>query len=333
MMTKFKFIIPKIALLLVVGILFFVYKSKYLSNPDKINQAKDNKITYFANYLHSIWTIGPSHDEILACKNLDKTAPINFYRCNKDFLKCALGKKHKFNDQVYDITIANHNVWFKSKDEDYKFKLTDRCHMSYLPQKKYSYGLTNEPQYLWDNLSQNIYIDKFYVSNQDIYNWNPNLIKESNYRANLNLSTDQKIKYCGSKGKKLLEARFFDAASFIYDQDQKNNYFYKHKTSFTKGRSFLSSNDELSIKNCYRAYVKGCEKFYEFKNFDDMSLTWIGINYSLGSHPEEMVNRFDNDLNFKESSMHLDKNSKAHKVGHRINKKDKKGAFRCILQL
>lgn len=333
MMMKFKFIIPKIGLLLVVGTLFFVYKSKYLDKTELKRRNKVDKVTYFANYLHNIWFVGPSLDDILSCPNLDKEAPINFYRCSREYLDCALTRDLKVAEESFVSSRKELLVSFKSESESFNFKLKKNCQMSYLPQNKYSYGLSNERKFIWDNYNRDFYIDKYYVSNYDVKNWNSALATNFSYKANTNLSLSQKIKFCQSKGKRLLEARFFDAASFIYDKDAKNNYFYKHKTNFTKGRSFLSSKDGLRLKDCYKAFVLGCEKFYQFKNYDNMSLTWIGINYALGGHYEEMINRFDRDLTLKESSMYLAKSSKAHRVGYRTNKKDKEGAFRCMLQL
>ncbi len=333
-MTKFKFIIPMIMLLLVVGIVLFLFKSNSLKVSDQKTLKHVKLVEYFAKYTENLWFVGPSEDSILECKNLAKDAPIDYYRCNKKYLECALDKKINYNGRVYKgFLTPDLVVTYKSDKKRLKFQLDDNCHMAYLPQNLYSNGIKNSSESLWDNINRNFYIDKYYVSNANIYEWNPTLVKEPNYKANLSLSIKEKRKYCKSVGKSLLESHIFDAASFIYDRDSKNNYFYKHRANFKKGRSFLRQNKDLKLRDCYRAYVLGCEKLYAFKNFDSMSLTWTGINYALGAYPEVLINRFDSKLNLKSSSMFLDKFREDHRVGYRTSLKEEKGAFRCMLQL
>src|SRR5690606_37806334 len=54
--------------------------------------------------------------------------------------------------------------------------LEDSCHDTYLPQRFYAYGSAlhhplPDEQSWWDNLYQDIYVDKFLVSFRDIVEW------------------------------------------------------------------------------------------------------------------------------------------------------------------
>jgi len=334
MMKKSKIIITNFSLLLIVGIVFFAYKSNNLRLPEYKTIDKSKLRLNLAKRLHELWMIGPAEDELLACPKLDKSAPLAYYRCNTDYLECSFNEDIVTNGKVFRGKLIDADkVEFKSDKLSFSYKLEQNCHMVYLPQRFYSEGDKRIEENLWDNLNRHFYVDKFYVTNSEVKKWNNDSKLKDNHNANTSLTVKQKVKYCQDQGKRILEARVFDAASFLYERDPENGYFYKYRTHFTKGRTFLSKNKDLEEKNCFDSYIKGCSKFFEFQNYDNIALSSTGIANVIGSEEEYVLNRFDNRRDYKLSSKNLAMNSIYHQVGFRVDNKNYKGAFRCMLQL
>jgi len=101
--------------------------------------------------------------------------------------------------------------------------LTDTCRDTYLPQRSYGYSKVADKRdngFIWDNFDRNIFIDKFYVTNRQVNEWKiltgrSDSIEKDRTRwphpALINLK-DQRD-YCAYYGKRLLEAKLFDAGT------------------------------------------------------------------------------------------------------------------------
>ena len=166
----------------------------------------------------------------------------------------------------------------------FSLKLENHCHEKILPKNNYMAGTKSSQDYIWDNYLYNIYIDKYYVSSVDLLQ----NIEMDLSRPITDISLDKMKKYCQENGKILLESRYFDAATFY---PSANKVIYKHPFPWTKAhKSFLTDKEKLKSGDCLNAYVKGCEKFESFNNYKDYSISWIGINHSLGSQPEVFRN-------------------------------------------
>jgi hypothetical protein len=216
-------------------------------------------------------------------------------------------------------------------DMTWPIVLTDSCRDVYLPERIYGYGKVdpkkNDQDFLWDNFDRKIFIDKFYVSNQQVNEWrilNGELDKVVADRATwahpatLNL-TEQK-NYCSFFGKKVLEAKMFDAATMT-PSDIKNplpERVSRPQTPWQRdiGKSFLGMSQinpdyQLTPLDCQLAQVKGCQEKY----FTTDSVTWMGMNFALGFYPESLPNSIEPKKNLKLSSKFLPPESLIHELG------------------
>lgn len=209
--------------------------------------------------------------------------------------------------------------------------LTDTCRDVYLPERIYGYGKINpkkpEDDFLWDNFGRNIFIDKYYISNQQVNEWRILTGATDKIVSDLSLwphpailnATEQKS-YCSFWGKRVLEAKLFDAATMT-PSDIKNPLPEKVSRPQTPwqrdiGKSFLgmsriNADYQLTPLDCQLAQVKGCQDKY----FSTDSVTWMGMNFALGFYPESLVNHVEASKNIKLSSKFLPPESPMHELG------------------
>lgn len=229
--------------------------------------------------------------------------------------------------------------------------LSDSCRDVYLPERIYGYSQVKDRRdegFIWDNFDRKIFIDKFYVSNQQINEWRiqtgkANLITTDRniwaYPAVLNLH-EQKA-YCHFFGKKLLEAKIFDAATMppsnlknpLPDLVNRPETPWQRDISKTfLGIARINPDHQLTPLDCQLAQVLGCEEKY----YTTDSSSWMGINYPLGFMPESFHNSIEPDKNLKLSSRFLASASEWHELGLRSKwngiqgeEKTPNVAFRC----
>ena len=211
--------------------------------------------------------------------------------------------------------------------------LSDSCRDSYLPQRLYTYGKApqkNDTEFVWDNFDRHIFIDRFYVSNQQVNEWRllngdlSRLIKERElwYQPAVLSLTDQK-KYCHYFGKRLLEAKLFDAATMA-PSDTKNprpekmihpqTPWMRDLSKSFLGMARINPDYQLSPLDCQLAQVKGCA---ENRFYTTDSATWMGMNFALGFYPESLANEIEPKKNLKLSSKFLPPSSTWHELGLR----------------
>lgn len=227
--------------------------------------------------------------------------------------------------------------------------LADTCRDTYLPQRIYGYGQVKNPKeqgFLWDNFGRDIFIDKFYVSNRQVNEWRVLTgeiqkleLDRKKWARPAILSQKDQTNYCAFYGKRVLEAKLFDAASMSPADfaDTRPTRVIRPDTPWQRdlSRSFLgmariNPDYQLAPLDCQLAQVKGCEESY----FSTDSASWMGFNFALGFYPEALRNFIEPEKNIKMSSRFLHANSEWHQLGKLsgwdgTQKEKKPVAFRC----
>ena len=206
--------------------------------------------------------------------------------------------------------------------------LTDTCRDVYLPQRIYGYGkVTKERDFQWDNFNRHLFLDKFYVTVQQVNEWQILQGKLDKVvtdpvkwpEPSILSSKDQK-KYCRFWGKRVLEAKLFDAAVMtpIDPKNPKPDRVLRPQTPWQRdlSKSFLGMariNDDYQLTplDCQLAQVKGCAE----RHFSTDSVTWMGMNHALGFYPEALVNFVEPSKNLKLSSKFQAPDDEVHELG------------------
>ncbi len=208
--------------------------------------------------------------------------------------------------------------------------LTDSCRDTYLPQRIYAYGKVKDKRqegFIWDNFDRQIFIDKFYVSNRQINEWR--LLSNEPTKVVLDrkrwpepafVDLKDQLAYCAFYGKRLLEAKLFDAAT-MSPADLKETMpeiVMRPETPWQRdlSKSFLgmariNPDYQLTPLDCQLAQVQGCNE----RLFTTDSATWMGLNYALGFYPESFQNFIDPKLNLKKSSRYFAPAANLHELG------------------
>ena len=271
----------------------------------------------------------------------------DFLSCNPVYLQCLLDhyKKDKFKNYKFENftfipqlndakKFVNHRdnqvilnfIEMKTK-KFFSLRLQNSCNQKKLPKNIYSATTSLDQKFTWDNMDYDIYIDRSYITNLDVYRWASSTGKKklaSKYNSSKNfkqaaIDLDQQYQadVCEFHGGYLLESRVFDAATFFPNKSQT---FYKFPLPWTKEKeSFLSSEEELKLSDCKNAYVKGCEKLSDFDHFNRFSMSWMGIANALGGYPEHLKNIFFPKANLKLSSFYIERQSPWNRLGVRAN--------------
>ena len=207
--------------------------------------------------------------------------------------------------------------------------LADQCQEVFLQNRIYAYGeeVIARPSediedYRFDNFNQNIYIDRRLVMNYEINDWidfgNQNFtknIKRVNpselFKPATQLNYTQMENFCSFKGKQIMQAHLFDAATFLpMDMDDvmpKNNkrspYYWTKKKGDYK-------------EDCNLLYAEDCINKKKFQ-LNSSGPSWAGILDSLGGVFEVFRNPIDPESNLKASSLYFNFKSPWHKLGFR----------------
>ncbi len=231
--------------------------------------------------------------------------------------------------------------------------LTDSCRDTYLPQRIYAYGKVKDKReegFIWDNFDRDIFIDKFYVSNRQVNEWRILTGEQTKIISDRKLwpqpaliSLKEQTAYCSFYGKRLLEAKLFDAAT-MSPSDLKESTperVLRPQTPWQRdlSKSFLgmariNPDYQLTPLDCQLAQVQGCHERF----FTTDSATWMGINYALGFYPESFKNFIEPAGNMKKSSKFFAAASPRHELGTYTEWKGEQDltlpvAFRCYEEI
>ena len=211
--------------------------------------------------------------------------------------------------------------------------LEDSCHDVYLPRRVYSYGPFEGPDkedFRWDNFAQHIYLDKYPVNFFQIVEWIkfnksqreisrgiviPKDIKKLSKSAS-GLSKKQMENYCVFRGGQLLQAHYYDAATFYPSDfaDKKPLKNIRGPYPWTnKSKAFFS--DEKTY--CHKIYTKECLNKAAYEDYKSRSTSWIGMFEILGGYLEVLENKIEPQKNLKASSLLFPANSSWHMLGKR----------------
>lgn len=204
--------------------------------------------------------------------------------------------------------------------------LVDSCRDTYLPQRIYGYGKAQEGL-VWDNFDRHLFLDRFYVTNRQVNEWRiltgeAGKIESDRKKWPLPalVSAKEQADYCAFYGKRVLEAKLFDAAA-MSPSDLKNplpDRVLRPETPWQRdvsktflGMSRINPDYQLTPLDCQLAQVQGCKEKY----FSTDSATWMGLHFTLGFNPEHLVNHVNPKLNLKLSSRKLAPASPWHELG------------------
>lgn len=271
---------------------------------------------------------------ILQCYSLFSTR-LNFY-----FIKPEINDQK--NKKLYRYISKSNSAHIGIQEPGYLFTIEDKishkrlnlllgdqCHEVFLQNRIYAYGeevigkhSEQVEDYRFDNFNQNIYIDRHLVVNSEINDWidfgNPNFTEglkkieaDNLFMPATNLTYSQMENFCSFKGKQIMQAHYFDAATFlpmnIEDTTPSKNsrapyYWSKKKSDFKE--------------DCTLIYAKNClgKKRYRLNL---VGPTWAGIMDPMGGVFEVFRNPIDPESNLKASSYYFNFKSPWHKLGFR----------------
>jgi hypothetical protein len=339
--AKFLILVPATSLLIWVLVQTGIISS---TTKDIVDVKYQDQMVRDAMHLQSVWLKGDleliskvSKAECVDLIKLQDRVTEEFFHCNSLFLECYLLSAHG-QKLTFKSSKVNPLTWSKTGDPQVKIRLGhsyfqlalfNTCHNSILPEGFYSAGPKNEKRFLWDNFNREVFIDKYYVSNLDVWHWlyrHGRLTSESDLSLrstwgmpNTSLKQNEREEYCQSLGKKVLRSHYFDAATGFVSSKKVSELVDKFPYPWTKHRkTFLNLPDQkLTSADCFNAFVKGCEKYRLIKDNEALSTTWIGIHFALGRMMEYLPNPFLPHANLKVSSQYLEKESFWHELGLR----------------
>ena len=214
--------------------------------------------------------------------------------------------------------------------------LSNTCNNTFLPQRKYSYGpikIENVSRrkkieyekydWFWDNRGRNIYLDKYLVSNFQVLQWQykigaqfDSITYEKWHLPSTSLSLEQMNKYCEYHNKRLMQAHFMDAASFIPSDEKNINPIKIFKKPYPWTRKKELFEIEQIPKYCGKIYSKECLA-KDYNPYHDDSVTWMGLFSVLGGPLEAYNNLIVPDKNLKLSSYYFSLKNSIHEIGKR----------------
>jgi hypothetical protein len=227
--------------------------------------------------------------------------------------------------------------------------LSDSCRDTYLPQRIYGYSKVKDRRengFIWDNFDRHLFLDKFYVTNRQVNEWRVHtndfkkiLADRKAWPKPALLSNKEQNDYCAFYGKRVLEAKLFDAATMsptelnnpLADKILRPDTPWQRDISKSfLGMSQINPDYQLTPLDCQLAQVEGCKEKY----FSTDSATWMGFHFALGFYPEHLKNFIEPKLNLKMSSRFQAPASPWHQLGN-LSKWDGEQraslpvAFRC----
>lgn len=281
------------------------------------------------------WGVKDSFDEsLLRCSPLLLECHArNLKNSNFSYVKVWQDKKWyryltKSNNSHGGLSTSGVTVTLEDNEskETLDLFLADRCHEIYLEQRAYAYGeqpsKKDEVDYRFDNFDQQIYLDSHLVTNAEINDWiefgNPDFTKTLKpklgnelFTPATHLTMSQMENYCSFKGKQLMLAHLFDAATFL-PMDLSEKVPAKNLRSpyyWTKKKSEFEAS-------CKKIYASECLQDASFK-MNQTEPTWAGLFDSMGGVFEAFRNPIDPESNLKASSFYFPFNSPWHKLGFR----------------
>ena len=298
--------------------------------------------------IHTRWSKGDDEGQWqagkLTCEGLlgmpGKTES-HYLRCNPNFLSCWYryrnevvrqgGRKYSFKVRFPSsgrLPFTRREgallVEIEGHGETFKISLFDTCSEVLLPQGFYGHGQYSSPEedWRWDNMGRHIFVDKFLVSNRDVWEWGGAGEKgDFNHfpAPAVGLDLRQMEDYCVWRGKRLMEAHIFDAASF-HPGDVNNltpPVSIRGHYPWSSERMVLEEAENFSPGLCLRMLDQKCFEREGFWNFSTRSMSWTGMSQVLGGVMEAQRNPLHPHQNLMLSSFYYPYHSSANQLAWR----------------
>jgi formylglycine-generating enzyme required for sulfatase activity len=339
--SRFIFILG-LGALIVSMILILRLKEDFSSKPEQSIQEKMalDRLLKNSSEIQRIWWEGEDSSEWKINRELclKKWKVKNVFdeslvRCNPMLIECIqeFDQKKKFklakisNEKYFEyisktnvdsVFVKQNGYHFKLEDQETKktldILLESNCHEFYLDQRVYAYGempaKSEGDDFHFDNFNQHIYLDKSLVTNWEMNEW-----QKSKDRSELDpflpathISLNQMEKYCSYRGKHLMYAHYFDAATFLLSE------------TFSRSPYYWTKKKNENIKDCRLIFSQECKQKETFK-LNSISPSWAGLNDSMGGVMEAMRNPIEANLNLRVSSYYFPFSSKWHRLGVRTH--------------
>jgi hypothetical protein len=360
---KIVMIVTAVALLTGVGVSIWLYqllqpKEDQFAKVIRLHSERE-ELVQAVKKLQDVWRNG-RYSPVSSEKCLN-TIPEHRRSCNPDLLSCYLEQwSTQEGDRLRPVThqgeMVNaisrmkqgegHLLPFAYKvlleranqpERRYQVLLEDICNQVYLPGRVYQYQ-HREKVWRWDNLGQEIYIDKYQVSQVDIDFWDrvtKSISKRSwsgrgRYLPASGLQLSEMERYCHFKGGELLAAHLFDAATYHPGDITKINPYQvgtslypwtrKGKKSFLYKIQNGENDSKFKRSYCLFIYSKECrERDVPYLQFVSNATSWSGIYEVMGGVPEAMRNVLNPKQNIFLSSFYFPLTSSWHRLGTRGN--------------
>lgn len=299
--------------------------------------------------IHRLWTEGEDSrewavwkNECLKLKKINSHFDESLLRCNPMLIECyaAFNKKTDFHfakhyryvtkSNTAHVHLTGPGYLFTIEDnqtgKQLDLLLADNCQEVFLQNRAYAYGEEvtgrDSEDYRFDNFNQNIYIDRHLVTNAEVNEWidfgNPDFtkgLKKKNgddlFLPASDLNEEQMMNYCSFRGKQLLLAHYFDAATFL-PMDMKEVLPAKNQRSpyyWTKKKSEFKAD-------CNFIYAQECPAKKPFQ-LNATNPSWSGLTDVMGGVMEAFRNPIDPESNLKASSFYFNFKSQWHRLGFR----------------
>ncbi len=278
----------------------------------------------------SIWS--EVKEQCLNLYGIKNSFDESLMRCNPMLLNCMNLFSKKWKDSIDEnifLTSAQmglgggYQVKLLGKNNRHlNILLKDFCHESFLEEKTYAYGempKKNEGEdFLFDNINQKIYLDKHLVTKREYQDFQKASGQISNERATGdelflpidNISLQDMHNYCLFKGKELMNAHIFDAATFLWNDNSPGSKWLR------RSAYYWTKNLKSKIESCDQVFTKECIGSHVYK-INSISPSWAGLQDSMGGVMEVFKNPIEPDKNLKVSSFYLSRSSIWHALGKR----------------
>lgn len=334
-MKNFKRRFILIGIFALVFLLILVIWPKSTSKPERFVQDSDQltELVKKSSEIQRIWWEGEDSihwnevkDQCFNHYGIKTKFDESLMRCNPMLLKCVSLYSKKFQNSIDDnITLVKGGYFVKilgANNSYLNILLKDFCHEAFLEEKTYAYGEQPKPKegedFLFDNVNQKIYLDKHLVTKREYqdYLWANSLINKNKYQGDElflpadNLTLKEMQDYCLFRGKELMNAHLFDAATFLWNENSPGAKWLK------RSPFYWTKNNKTKIENCDQVFTKECLADHQYR-INSISPSWAGIQDSMGGVMEAFKNPIEPDRNLKVSSFYLNRNSNWHALGKR----------------
>lgn len=338
---KSRFILVAIFVLILSGLgVYFYPKEKKPDQSIRDNSDLSDLIKKSSEIQRQWWegedseAWGEIKEQCLSFYGINEKFDESLIRCNPMLLKCMnlFSKKWKgsFDENISLISAL------KEKDGGYFVRilgknnlylnvlLKNNCHEVFLEEKNYAYGEEPKPNegddFIFDNFNQKIYLDKHLVTNWEYKEYLNSQSPVNNFKAAnnelflpvTNITLTDMNNYCIFHGKELMNAHFFDAATFLWETNNLGQKILK------RSPFYWTKNKKEKIQSCSQVFTKECFNSQKYI-LNSISPSWSGIMDSQGGVMEAYKNPIEPNKNLRVSSFYLERNSKWHYLGKRAN--------------